>query len=120
MENKYTGYITQVETLLQQCIVKVVRNYENKKESRAHFSPSNLVDSKYLIVEECFLYDYETITLEKLSVRLGLSTRQTERFLKDYYGKTFSQKKSEAKMSMAKILLSDETLSISEVAIRLN
>lgn len=120
LENKYTGYITQVETLLQQCIVKVVRNYENKKESRAHFSPSNLVDSKYLIVEECFLYDYETITLEKLSVRLGLSTRQTERFLKDYYGKTFSQKKSEAKMSMAKILLSDETLSISEVAIRLN
>ncbi|WP_394925884.1 AraC family transcriptional regulator [uncultured Robinsoniella sp.] len=121
LENKYTGYITQVETLLQQCIVKVVRNYENKKEeSRAHFSPSNLVDSKYLIVEECFLYDYESITLENLAIRLGLSTRQTERFLKDYYGKTFSQKKSEAKMSMAKILLSDESLSISEVARRLN
>ncbi len=120
LEHKYTGYMIQVESLLQQCIVKMVRNYENKRPSKLHFSPSNLVDSKYLVVEECFLYEYETITLENLSQRLGLSIRQTERFLKDYYGKTFLQKKTDAKMSMAKIYLNDKNMNISEIADCLN
>lgn len=120
LEHRYTGYMIQVETLLQQCIVKLVRNYENRQQSKLHFSTSNLGDSKYIVVEESFLYEYETLTLENLANRLGLSTRQTERFLKDYYGKTFLEKKTEAKMSMAKIYLSDETLSISEIAEHLN
>lgn len=120
LEHKYTGYMIQVESLLQQCIVKIVRNYENRRQSKLHFSPSNLVDSKYLIVEESFLYEYETITLENLAQRLGLSVRQTERFLKEYYGKTFLQKKTEAKMSMAKIYLNDSTMNLSEIADRLN
>ncbi|HHV09944.1 MAG TPA: AraC family transcriptional regulator [Clostridiales bacterium] len=120
LEHQYTGYRLQVEALLQQCIVKIVRNYENKKESEAHFQPSNLVDSKYLIIEESFLYDYEILTLDILSKRLGLGNRQTERCLKEYYGKTFLQKKTEARMSMAKIYLSDPSLTISEIANRLN
>lgn len=120
LEHRYTGYMTQVEALLSQCIVKLVRNYENRCPSKLHFSPSNLEDSKYIIVEESFLYEYETLTLENLSERLGLSIRQTERFLKEYYGKTFLQKKTDAKMSMAKIFLDDKTLSISEIANRLN
>lgn len=120
LEHHYTGYTTQVESLLQQCIVKLVRNYENCTEAKLHFGSSNLMDSKYIIVEESFLYEYATITLEKLSSKLGLSIRQTERFLKDYYGKTFLQKKNEAKMSMAKLFLKDSYLSISEIADRLN
>ncbi|RKD35005.1 MULTISPECIES: AraC family transcriptional regulator [Lacrimispora] len=120
LEHRFTGYMIQVEALLQQCLVKIVRNYENRTQSKSHFSPSNLVDSKYIIVEECFLYEYETITLEIISERLGLSIRQTERFLKEYYGKTFLQKKTEAKMSMAKIYLNDDTINISEIADRLN
>lgn len=120
LEHRYTGYMLQVETLLQQCVIKTVRNYENRQHSRVHFSPSNLVDSKYIIVEECFLYEYETITLESLAQRLGLSVRQTERFFRDYYGKTFLQKKKEAKMSMAKIYLDHDEINISEIADRLN
>ena len=120
LENKYTGYMIQVEALLQQCIVKIVRNYETHRISDSHFAHTNLVDSKYLIVEESFLYDYESITLESLADRLGLGIRQTERFIKEYYGKTFTQKKTEARMSMAKIFLNDKDLSISEIAKRLN
>lgn len=120
LEHKYVGYTEQVEALLKQCVVKLVRNYENKSHSKLHFSPSSLVDSKYLIVEESFLYEYETITLESLASRLALSTRQTERFLKDYYGKTFLQKKTEARMSIAKIYLEDPDMSVAEIAERLN
>lgn len=120
LNHRYTGYMIQVETLLQQCVVKIVRNYEMKQRSDQHFSPSNLGDSKYIITEESFLYEYETLTLQKLARRLGLSIRHTERFLKEYYGKTFLQMQSEAKMSMAKIYLRDRKWNISEIADRLN
>lgn len=120
LKYKYTGYMIQVVALLQQCVVKVVRNYEGNRFSRQHFSPSNLIDGKTLIIERAFLYDYETITLEKLAKTLGLSIRQTERFLKKYYGKTFQQKKQEARMSAAKIYLTDKRLSITQIAEKLN
>lgn len=119
LEQKYMGYMTQVETLLTQCIVKIIRNYQHHHESKKHFTASSLVDSKYIIVEECFLYEYENLTLSTLSARLGLSARQTERFLKDTYGKTFLQKKNEAKMSAASILLRDSDKTITDIAFQL-
>lgn len=119
LEHRYTGYMIQVEALLQQSIVKLVRCYEQKRASGPPSLPSSPGDSKAIIVEESFLYEYETLTLENLSRRLGLSSRQTERFIREYYGKTFLQKKTEAKMSMAKIYLDDGSLNISEIADRL-
>ena len=119
LEHKYLGYMTEVETLLTQCIVKIIRDYQHHQESQKHFAASNLVDSKYIIVEESFLYEYENLTLQKLSSRLGLSARQTERLLKDTYGKTFLQKKTEAKMSAAIVLLTDSQKSITDIAYEL-
>lgn len=116
LENRYTGYMTQVEALLGQLIVSMVRNYETRQKARRHFGPSNLGDSKFIILEEYFLYEYQNLSLEDLSQRLGLSRRQTERLLKEYYGKTFLQKKTEAKMAAAAILLSDRQRSISSIA----
>lgn len=40
LKYKYTGYMIQVEALLQQCLVKVVRNYEGNRFSKQHFAPS--------------------------------------------------------------------------------
>ena len=40
--------------------------------------------------------------------------------LKKYYGKTFQQKKQEARMSAAKIYLTDKRLSITQIAEKLN
>lgn len=116
LEHGYSGYITQVETLLQQCIVKIVRNYEHQQQSPVRFAPSDPVDNNYIIADECFLYEYRDITLLDLASRLGLSPRQTERFLKENYGMTFLQKKTEAKMSMATVLLSDSNNSITKVS----
>jgi AraC-like DNA-binding protein len=120
LEHRYEGYMIMVETLLQHCVISIVRNYEGMNQSKVHFSSSNLSDSKYIVAEETFLYEYKTLTLRALSARLGLSIRQTERFLKNNYGKTFIQKREDARMSAAKTLLNDRSLSISEVAERLN
>lgn len=117
LENRYIGYMTQVETLLQQLVVQVIRNYEYKNKSINQFRHTNLVDSKYLVIEECFLYEYRDLSLGILSKRLGLSPRQTERLLKEHYGRTFLQKKAEAKMSAAAIMLLDKDKRITDIAL---
>ncbi len=116
LERRYTGYSIQAEILLKQLIIKLVRNYESKAAVSARNVSPNLIDNKYLIIEECFLYEYRTLTLDKLSARLGLGIRQTERLLKDHYDKTFLQKKTEARMSAASILLQNPGISITQIA----
>lgn len=116
LEHRYTGYSVQAQLLLKQLIIKLVRNYEGQMETSSYTGASNLFDNKYFIIEECFLYEYRTLTLDALSSRLGLGIRQTERLLKLHYGKTFLQKKTEARMSAASILLQNPSLSITQIA----
>lgn len=116
LEHQYTGYMIQVEILLQQLLIRLVRNYEREKSSNCHFSRSNLMDSKSVIIEEYFLYEYRHLSLETLSSRLRVSPRQTQRLLQEFYGKTFQQKKMEARMSAAAILLAEPERSITAIA----
>lgn len=116
LEHQYTGCMVEMRALLQQIIVRLVRNYEYKKKAGPHCLPSNLDVNPYLVIEECFLYEYQTITLEQLAARLGLGVRQTQRLLKDHYSRTFLQKKTESRMSAASIQLADHTRSITQIS----
>lgn len=116
LERRIPGYCVMAEAFLSQLIVKLTRNYEDNKEAGANTGFQDLNDNKYLIVEECFLYEYQNLTLEKLASRLGLGVRQTERLLKEHYGKTFLQKKTEARMSAASILLQNPDKNITAVS----
>ena len=116
LEHHYTGYRNQVELLLSQLIICLVRNYEQEKKPEYRFADTNLYNSKSMIIEEYFLYEYRTLSLDILADRLKLSTRQTQRLLQEYYGKTFQQKKAEARMSAASILLGEKNRSIASIA----
>ncbi len=116
LAHRYTGYQNQVELLLSQLLIYMVRNYEQHQISPTSFARSNLTDSKSVIIEEYFLYEYQSLSLNTLADRLKLSPRQTQRLLIEFYGKTFQQKKAEAKMSAAAILLSDQTRTITSIA----
>lgn len=119
MQNQTLGYKLQVESLLSQCIIKLVRNYLTAapfRKKEVPFRPSNLFEQKFIIIEECFLYNYKDLTLTRLSEKLGLSTRQTERLLKDHYNKTFLQKRNDARMSAAAILLVSTDQSLTEIS----
>lgn len=63
-----------------------------------------------------FLYGGNDITVESLAENLNLSVRQTQRILKKNYGKTFRQKKQDARLERAKLLLSSGTSSLHEIA----
>lgn len=116
LENRYTGYQLQVESLLRQILIRLVRNFEEKKGSGAPSGSLITTDKTAVIIEDYFLYEYQNLSLEELAVKLGLGTRQTERLLQKHYGKTFLQKKTEARMSAAAILLTDSSRSITSVA----
>lgn len=109
-----------LSSILQQLIVQIYRQYKKSGQSTAtgeHTIRENIPEDKtYLTIEEAFLYNYRDLTLEGLSSLLNLSKRQTERLLKKHYNKTFQQKKKEARMSAACILLQDGNRSIASVA----
>lgn len=119
LDKQYTGYMKQVETLLQQLVIKLIRNYENIHKQQDLTTSYDLTSSKYLIIEESFLYEYKALTLDALAKRLGVSKRQTERLLNQHYQKTFLQKKTDAKMSAASILLMDPAKRITDIALDL-
>lgn len=119
LEQTNTGYKDMIRYLITKCLVKIIRQMQHGNDEKKHAHSSPAVDQKYIIAEDCFLYEYEDLTLPRLSARLYLSTRQTERFLKECYGKTFLQKRTEAKMSAAAMMLRDTSYSITEISIRL-
>lgn len=115
LEDRNTGWEFQSEALLRQLFVKLVRDYEKTISSKASVQPCS-TDKTSVIIEEYFLYQYRSLSLEELGNLLGLSTRQTQRLLQKQYGKTFLQKKTEARMSAAAILLSNAEYSITSIA----
>ena len=116
LEHRRTGYLQEVELLLSQLIIFLVRDYEHSKPAANQSLSRNISDSKSVIIEEYFLYEYSQLSLDGLADRLKLSARQTQRLLQEYYGKTFQQKKAEARMSAAAILLGEKIRSITSIS----
>lgn len=107
-----------LEALFIQFMVKVLRNYKPASKAAITSIPIPLIKA-YILIEDSFLLEYDTITLEELSHRLGLSTRQTSRILFDRYGQNFTQKRTEARMAAAATFLKEGLLSVSEISARL-
>ena len=113
---KRTGYPLQVRLLLSQLILRLVRGYEADEPADPPKAGPGGGDQVPFIIEECFLYEYRTLTLQTLANRLQFSPRQTQRLLKSYYGSTFQQKKQEARLSAAVAMLRDSRRHIAEIA----
>lgn len=103
-ENKKIGYIQSVINLSFQILVCIARNYVGS-EQVGEYSAITPDDKRMVITDETFLYYYRTITLPSLAERLGLSIRQTQRFLKKAYGKTFLEIRREIRINKAEALM---------------
>ncbi|MBO4400106.1 MAG: helix-turn-helix domain-containing protein [Lachnospiraceae bacterium] len=120
LEQSPEGEQLMLSAILQQLIVEIARLYQKTSPEAgrtdsaagAH-SPD---DQTYLVIEEAFLYNYHDLTLDGLAALVNLSPRQTERLLQQHYNKTFLQKKKEARMSAACILLQSKEKSIAAIA----
>lgn len=120
LEQRPEGNELMLSAIFQQLIVQIARQYSRAEhpDFKAEPSAKNLQpeDKTYLTIEEAFLYNYRDLTLDSLAGLLNLSRRQTERLLLKHYNKTFQQKKKEARMSAACILLQSGDKSIASVA----
>lgn len=113
-ERKKIGYIQSVINISFQILICLARNYAGSEQVE-EYSAITPDDKRMVIADETFLYNYRTVTLGELSKRLNLSPRQTQRFLKKAYGKTFVQLRTEARKRKVKELLS-EGATLSEAA----
>lgn len=112
---QYIGYFKMVQRIIEQLIIKLIRNYTSNQRSIHPIPLKTLDDNRLVIIENCFLGNYANVTLKDLATRLGLSIRQTERTIKNRYGITFSQKRTEARMSAAAYYLTTTKRSISDI-----
>lgn len=113
---KKIGYSVEVEAYLRLLLTKLVRNYSFSENQENMAASAVKYDRASLIIEEYFLYEYQNLSLEDLSQKLGLSPRQTERFLQSHYNKNFLQKKTEARMSAAAIQLTNTDKKVTEIS----
>lgn len=100
-EKQEIGYVKSVINLTSQLLISLARCYagSEKTSDYAKITPD---DKRMIIVDDSFLYSYARITLEDLADRLNLSPRQTQRFLKKNYGKTFIEMRTDVRMDKAK------------------
>ncbi|KRE39698.1 AraC family transcriptional regulator [Paenibacillus sp. Soil522] len=113
---QYIGYYSMVTGIIEQIIIKLVRNYTNNRPSLRPVQLKTLDDNRLVIIENSFLGEYATITLQSLADKLGLSVRQTERTLKNRYDVSFTQKRQQARMSAAAYFLVTTPMSVSRIA----
>lgn len=112
---KKYGYIDMIIQNIQTIFISVIRTLVDSNNNLTY--PSlNLDDRRIMLIDEAFLYHYKTVTLFSLSDQLKLSTRQTQRFIKQKYGVSFSTLKFQSKLSVAAMLLSTTELSLEEIS----
>lgn len=114
---KRIGYIGQIQSLLIQLTIKAIRCPTfSPKFTTDSFACPTADEKKALICDKAFLYEYKDLTLKKLSNSLNLSSRQTIRFIKNHYNKTFTQKLYEARMAAATTFFTRPGLTSSDIA----
>ena len=103
-------------TILKLLLLKL--NRMNMDRAHAENPRRTAGAAAYPEIEDAFFYQYDTLRLEDVANMLKISPRQTQRFLRIHYGKTFTEKCREARMSAAAMLLEDMSLSITEISVR--
>ena len=101
--NQEIGYAQNVKCIITEMIIELVRNYSGRMHVAENHSTS-LTNKRTMLIDQCLLSQYATITEDELSESLALSPRQLQRFLKKHYNKTFLQMRREARLTKAEEL----------------
>lgn len=119
--NPRPGAREMSRTLLIQIIILLMRMYrqDTAPMPKSVFAPALTRAGFMPIIEDAFFYRYRTLTLQELARLMNLSTRQIQRLLQENFGKTFSQKLTEARMAAASQFLVNTDLSITEISDRI-
>lgn len=118
-KRKHTlGKHEMAEAILRRIIILLARTYQEKSlMEKDEMQIRALSDAEsYPLVEDAFFYNHKTLCLSDLAEILHLSERQTQRFLQEHYGMTFTQKLTAARMSKAIYQLTNTNDTIEKIA----
>lgn len=120
-KHKKIGSEHYQQLLIQEILIDCIRlnNTQKPVNSQATISDTKalLTDhQRSLAIDQYFLHQYHNLSLEDLAQTLSLSSRQTQRLIKNYYQQSFTQKALETKMNVAKFFLLKTAISISELS----
>ena len=92
--------------------------YPDNKTDISQSKYTDLNESRSWILDQLLLEDCSNVRLEDFAKNMGVSPRQAERIIKEYYGSSFKKLRYEAKMSMAATLLEEKDISVEECAVK--
>lgn len=115
INNRETGYITAVQSLLERILLFTVRNftYKHSKTDDVRTVPD---DRRSLIMDEAFLFSYRTLTLEKLAQLLNLSIRHTERLIYEKYNTSFVKMRMQSRLNAAVDMIENGDVKMLDIA----
>ncbi|HEX3076698.1 MAG TPA: helix-turn-helix transcriptional regulator, partial [Lachnospiraceae bacterium] len=116
--HKQYGYLDAIKQNLESIFITLVRILTPENRSVPE-SNSTLDDKRIMMIDDAFLFQYETITLSNLSNQLKLSTRQTQRFIEAKYGTSFTELKQKAKLNQACKLITTTSQTLNEISLSL-
>ena len=96
------GYTEAAKHLVGLILISLLRRFSGINTNSTSYPRSNPDYKRLSIIEDSFFDDYQTLTLVELAERLKLSPRQTQRFLKANYSKTFTSMLGDARANKAK------------------
>lgn len=92
--------------------------YPNSEADSAQTNSTDLNENRSWILDQLLLEDCSKVKLADFAKNMGVSPRQAERIIKDYYGSSFKKLRYEAKMAMAATLLEEKNITIEECAVK--
>lgn len=118
-ENSKTGLWREniLSSLTLQMITEMTRlYYPDNASSLLPPEDCDLNENRSWILDTLLLEDCSDVTLNDFARGMGVSPRQAERIIKDYYDSSFRKLRYESKMAMAASLLESENITINECA----
>lgn len=116
IEARELGYYESIKNYIGLIVINAARSYANGKKA-SYPTPKKTVDDRRRVIIEGFFRNYsENLTIEQLAREVGLSCKQLNRVIEQYYGKTFKEHLTQVRMDMAKILLGNTGLSQEEIS----
>lgn len=108
-----------ISSLAIRLIIEIARLYFPDNETDLLQAKStDLNESRSWILDQLLLEDCSNVRLEDFAKNMGVSPRQAERIIKEYYGSSFKKLRYEAKMAMAATLLEEKDISVEECAVK--
>lgn len=115
MRNEWVGYYLNVQNLVCQIIINAVRCFVKDKKVSYNLPQKDLDDKRRNIIDIYFEKYHQPLSPQELAKLIGVSTRQLNRVMKQYFNMTFKERLIQVRLENAKDLLTTTALGVDKI-----